>query len=279
MLAASIVIRTKNEGRHLGRCLAQVHRQASGPLEVIVVDSGSTDDTLAIASGFSTRVLTIPPAAFTYGHALNVGFAAARAPVVVSLSGHAIPRDAQWLAELLRPFADPRVAGAYSRQVPHPGSPAYERLFVHAFPGHPARLGSLSDLMFNNAAAAARRERWAEIPFDAGLPACEDHAWLLDQRARGFRVRYAPASVVVHSHAESFARFLRRRLAECRGLEQLYAARGRPLPAPLLAAVDRLERWTIARERAAGRTRGRPPAALACRTDSTKHSERTDSTL
>jgi glycosyltransferase involved in cell wall biosynthesis len=246
MPVASIVIRTKNEGRHLGWCLRQVYRQCLRDVEVIIVDSGSTDDTLAIAARFPTRVVQIAPEAFTYDHALNVGNEAARAPIVVSLSGHSIPRDAYWLSNLVRRFDDPKVAGAFSRQTCHAGCPPYEWLFVHGFPGHVVRVPGLSDIMFNNAAAAIRRDLWVESPYDETLPACEDHAWLLDQVARGRRIRYAPDSVVIHSHQESFTQFARRRLVECRGLERAYAERGRPAPLPLLRLLDQLERWNAA---------------------------------
>jgi glycosyltransferase involved in cell wall biosynthesis len=262
MPRASIVIRTKNEGRHLGWCLRQVFRQSVTDIEVIIVDSGSTDDTLAIAGRFPTRVVTIPPERFTYGYALNVGNEVARAPILVSLSGHAIPRDERWLGNLLRRFGDPSVAGAYSRQICHPGCPPYEWLFVHTFPGHVLRVPGLSDLMFNNAAAAIRRDLWVDAPYDETLPACEDHAWLLDQVARGYRVRYAPDSVVMHSHTESFTRFSRRRLLECRGLERAYAERGRPAPRPLLVLLDQLERWHTRQSRM---VTTRPPAAIKAR--------------
>jgi rhamnosyltransferase len=252
MPTVSIIIRTKNEARHLGWCLQQVYRQQERDFEVILVDSGSTDATLEIAARFPTRVLTIEPEAFTYGHALNVGIAATDAPIAVSLSGHSIPYDERWLGNLIRRFNDPKVAGAYSRQVCYPTSPIYEKIFVHSFPGHPTRIPWLSDLMFNNAAAAVRRALWQQFPFDEIVPACEDHAWFLEARAHGNKMRYAPDSVVIHSHDESFARFMRRRLVECRGLSQIYAARGRPVPAPclrLLAWLERRNMAALARER------------------------------
>ena len=64
---------------------------------------------------FSMRVLTLPRAAFSYGRALNVGFAAATAPLVVSLSAHALPLDRHWLRNLTRPFADPLVDGVVGK--------------------------------------------------------------------------------------------------------------------------------------------------------------------
>ena len=123
MPAASIIIRTKNEGKYIGRCLQQVYRQRYTDFEVILVESGSTDGTLEIAERFPIRLVTIRPETFTYGYALNIGVAAARAPIVVSLSGHSIPYDNRWLGNLIRRFDDAKVAGAYSRQVCYPNQP------------------------------------------------------------------------------------------------------------------------------------------------------------
>ncbi len=256
MPTASIIIRTKNEGKYIGRCLQQVFRQDYRDFDVILVDSGSTDGTLEIAERFPIRLLTIRPEHFTYGYALNVGIAATQAPIVVSLSGHSIPYDSRWLGNLVRRFRDPQVAGAYSRQVCYPTSPIYEKVFVYSLYGHPIRVPALSDLFFNNAAAAIRRDLWTQFPFDETLPGSEDHAWTLEARARGYQAIYAPNSVVIHSHEESFVQFIRRRIVEGRGLNQIYAARGKPAPAPSLRMLERLERWETA-ERVRQRERER----------------------
>lgn len=246
MAVASIIIRTKNEGKHIGRCLQQVYRQEYKDFDVILVDSGSTDGTLEIAERFPIRLRTIRPESFTYGYGLNVGIEATQSPIIVSLSGHSIPYDNRWLGNLVRRFDDPQLAGAYSRQVCYPTSPIYEKIFVYSMFGHPVRIPWLSDLFFNNAAAAIRRDLWEQFPFDETVPGSEDHAWTLEARARGYKAIYAPDSIVIHSHEESFPRFIRRRIVEGRGLNQIYASRGKPAPAPSLRMLERLERWETA---------------------------------
>jgi rhamnosyltransferase len=256
MPTASIIIRTKNEGKYIGRCLQQVYRQHFTDFDVILVDSGSTDGTLEIAERFPIRLITIRPETFTYGFALNVGIAATDAPVVVALSGHSIPYDSNWLGNLVKRFKDPKMAGVYSRQVCYPDSPIYEKAFIYSMYGHPVRVPVFSDLFFNNAAAAIRRSVWEQFAFDETLPGSEDHAWTLEARARGYRAVFAADSIVIHSHHESLARFMRRRIVEGRGLNQIYAARGKPAPAPSLRMLERLERWETA-ERVRERERER----------------------
>lgn len=75
----SIIIRCLNEEKHIGRLLAGIAEQTLQEVEVILVDSGSTDATLSIAEHFPTRIISIRPEDFSFGYALNVGCAAATA--------------------------------------------------------------------------------------------------------------------------------------------------------------------------------------------------------
>lgn len=78
--ACSIVIRTLNEGRYLDEVLkAIVSQNYPAPCrEVVVVDSGSTDETLAIVERHGCKIVHIRREDFSFGRSLNVGCDAAR---------------------------------------------------------------------------------------------------------------------------------------------------------------------------------------------------------
>ena len=62
-----VVIRTLNEAELIGTCLETLGRQRSRfELDVLVVDSGSTDATLEIARSHGARILELPPGDFDY---------------------------------------------------------------------------------------------------------------------------------------------------------------------------------------------------------------------
>jgi glycosyltransferase involved in cell wall biosynthesis len=85
----SIVIRTRNDGRHIRRLFEDILAQDfQGAIEVIVVDTASTDDTVAYARSKGAKIISLTQAEFTYPSALNKGFKAASHPWVVTLVGH-----------------------------------------------------------------------------------------------------------------------------------------------------------------------------------------------
>jgi rhamnosyltransferase len=209
---ASVVIRAKNEARDIGETLTAIYRQEGvDALEVIVVDSGSTDDTPDIVRRFPARLIEIAPETFTYGRALNLGIAAAQGDVVVSLSAHSLPAHERWLANLVRNFADARVAGVYGRQIPRPNASCFD-LFGMALSGVTStrRRWQETDMMFSNANGAFRHQLCSAIPFDERLLGAEDLAWAHLVQEQGYAIVYEPEAPVYHSHGESLPHLLRR---------------------------------------------------------------------
>src|SRR5262245_45690531 len=115
----SIVIRAFNEARWLPEVLAAVKRQRYTDFEVLLVDSGSIDQTRDIAAAHGARVIRLRSEDFTFGHSLNVGIDAARGRFAAILSAHAIPIDEHWLERLIEPLRDPDTPMSYGGQRGH----------------------------------------------------------------------------------------------------------------------------------------------------------------
>jgi len=231
----SVVIRARNEAARLGECLAAIQSQDhSGPAEVILVDSGSTDGTIEIARRSGARIVEIRPEEFTYSSALNRGIALARGPLVAILSAHVVPLDAGWLSALATSLDDPRVAGAYSRELPWPDADLFEKLRLEAdFP--PYRVEKALELArqpgdqercqiyaFSNAAALIRRALWEERPFRE-LPYAEDLDWARWALKRGSWIVYEPRARVHHSHKEPLRPRVAREVKSQLALAEIFA--------------------------------------------------------
>jgi glycosyltransferase involved in cell wall biosynthesis len=202
--SVGVVIRTLNESEFIGRCLETLQRQRGGfDLDVLVVDSGSTDSTIEIAQAHGARVFNLAPGDFDYSTALNVGIEQTEGDLVVSLSAHAIPLDDEWLERMTAPFRDGNVAGTASRQVPWPNAHWQEVKRLSEQFGEAGRVYSQAnadEVFFSNAASAIRRSVWRDAPFT--LPAVEDLEWARRVVAAGWAIVYEPSAVVYHSHRE-----------------------------------------------------------------------------
>jgi len=219
-LKASIVIRCYNEERHIGRLLDGILCQTVQDIEIIVVDSGSTDGTLSILSQYPVTVLNIRPQEFSFGRSLNMGCEAASGEFIVAASAHVYPLSKHWLEDLLAPFADARVALAYGRQMGNEATKYSEhQVFAQWFPGtsnlnqdHP---------FCNNANAAIRKSVWEQLHYDEHLTGLEDIDWARRAMAMGHRIAYMADAAVVHVHEEKWAGICNRYRREAIALKRI----------------------------------------------------------
>ena len=115
----SVIVLTKNAGRKLTALLDAIWSQRiRGEMEVIAIDSGSTDGTVSRLAG-RARVIAIAPADFNHGATRNLGAHEARGTYLVFLVQDALPQGEDFLERLVAPVErDPKIAGAFARQVP-----------------------------------------------------------------------------------------------------------------------------------------------------------------
>jgi len=200
----SIIIRAYNEDEHIERLLLGIRAQTIKPHEVILVDSGSTDDTVTIAKHYGVKIVRIAKHEFTFGRALNLGCEAATGDICVFPSAHVYPIYDNWLEKLLEPFSDDRVVLCYGRQSGDARSKFSEhQIFARWFPAESAC--PQNTYFCNNANCAIRRSVWKTRPYDETLTGLEDLAWAKEVQARGGWLAYAAEAEIVHVHDESWA--------------------------------------------------------------------------
>ena len=233
----SIVIPVKDGGADLERCLSAIRSQRIAEnVEVVVIDSGSSDGSVDVARGHGARVHEIPPSEFGHGRTRNLGATLAAGEVLVFTSQDAYATDETWLAKLVEPLAGEHTrAGVYGRQLPHDDATPPERYFLDFLYGPEPRVQRLDEsegephfeqTLFSNVNAAIPRSIWHEFPFADDLIMSEDQEWSRRVLRAGYELVYEPAAAVHHSHRYSIAAAFRRFFDSGVSAERSYAAGG-----------------------------------------------------
>ena len=216
----SVVIPVRDGGDDLERCLAGIAaQQVDEEVEIVVVDSGSSDGSVTVAKAAGAVVTEIDPAEFGHGRTRNLGVQLARGDLCVFTSQDAVADDERWLASLSAAArSGPEVAGAYGRQLPHHDARPPEQFFLDFMYGPEPRVQSLrageeltfETTLFSNVNAAIPRWALERFPFRDDLTMSEDQEWSRRALRAGFSLVYEADAAVRHSHVYTVRSAFRR---------------------------------------------------------------------
>lgn len=242
----SVVIPTFDAGPGFEELLRRLDAQRGDfELEVVVVDSGSTDGTAELATRYGAAIHRVPKADFDHGATRDLGVSFSSGEYVALTVQDAVPLDEKWLAAMVENLQkDPRVAAVYGRHVPRPDAGVMTRALVGnlAVADHERREQEIQDqaqyrslspaqrrrmAAFDNVSSCLRRSVWEEFPFGQADFA-EDLRWGKKVVEAGYRIVYEPRSVVVHSHERGPLYDLRRHYVDQLVLDELFGARTVP---------------------------------------------------
>lgn len=245
MAAASVIVRTYNSAATLERALRSV-RDQDIDVELVIVDSGSTDETLSLARAGADVVVEMPSAEFSYGRALNLGAAASSSDVLAALSSHCELPATTWISTAVAHICEGATAvvglpeDADGRALDSPIRADSDYLLAHRFWG------------MSNHASAWSKVAWEREQFDETLGASEDKEWSWRVIGAGDYLVADPRLVVDGAHRRSGGSLAYYR----RIVKELTAVAGvRVLPP--YQARDALLDWVrrVPRDVALGRTR------------------------
>lgn len=220
-MRTALIIPTRNAGTFLDRQLPALAAQSLQPDELLIVDSASTDDTVARFRAFGARVEVIDPSTFNHGGTRGWASAQVDADVLIYMTQDAIPSDPNALRNLRDELlSEDDIGVAYGRQLPHPEAGllgAQARRFNYPPQGRTKRLADATELGIKTCyssdsfAAYRRSALQAAGGFPADVIGSEDAFVAGKMLLAGYAVRYAASACVEHSHdyrlLEEFRRY------------------------------------------------------------------------
>lgn len=195
----SVIVRTRNEERWVEACLKRIRFQSVDDVQVVLVDNGSSDQTVARARSVWPELIYVEIDRFIPGKALNDGIRASDGEFIVCVSSHCLPQDERWLENLQRNLCDPEVAGVYGRQVPLHFTPSHDKRDLLVTFGLDRRVQH-KDPFFHNANSMIPRRVWNLFPFDEDTTNIEDRLWARQVLDAGYHIVYDPSAAVYHHH-------------------------------------------------------------------------------
>jgi glycosyltransferase involved in cell wall biosynthesis len=225
----SIVVRAFNEEKHLGRLFTGLNQQTTHDFEVILVDSGSTDQTREIAASddwkYPVKIVQIEPERFSFGRSLNFGIHQATSEIIVIASAHVYPVYPDWLAKLIHPFENSQVGLTYGKQRGGETTRFSEhQIFYRWFP-EGSKVQETNPFC-NNANAAIRKNLWVDHQYDETLTGLEDLEWAHWAIEHGSIVSYVAEAEIVHLHEDTPRGIYNRYRREAMAFKRIFPQEG-----------------------------------------------------
>ncbi|MCK6624569.1 MAG: glycosyltransferase [Anaerolineae bacterium] len=220
MANISVICTVLNEGPAIQKLLDSLAGQTRPADEIIFVDGGSTDETVAILQAFAARrhlplrVMVAPGANISRGR--NLAIEAAAGPIIASTDA-GVRLDPCWLEELLKPFqANPQTAVVSGFFVPDPQTAFEVAMGATVLPVladiNPATfLPSSRSIAFLKSSwqAAGRYPEWLDY--------CEDLIFDLRLRDEVGPFAFAPRAVVYFRPRSTLRAFFKQYYQYARG--------------------------------------------------------------
>lgn len=218
----SVIIRTYNEERYLNQLLKSISSQIINihKIEIIIVDSGSTDATLLIANSYNCIIKHINKNNFSFGRSLNLGCQSSNGEILIFISGHCIPFDGYWLLNLINPIINNNISLTYGRQIGGEYSKFSEKkIFEKYFPKE-SKIPQ-NDIFCNNANSAILKSVWKKFKYDEDLTGLEDMHIAKTLFNNKMLIGYVSNSVVFHLHHENWLKIKNRFEREALALQKI----------------------------------------------------------
>lgn len=204
----SVVVPVRHGARTLAACLESLLRLDPAADEIIVVDNGSTDGTLAILDRYRDVLCVVREARVGSAAARNAGVRQARGQIIAFTDADCMVAP-DWLGAIRAPLSDDRIGVVGGRNLSPPGANRISRYGEHVFDQAFAIHTSQPPFVISMNWASRRDLLVACGLFDPTLPRAHDVEFAYRIWRAGYTLHYAPEAIVYHHNPDSWRRLVR----------------------------------------------------------------------
>jgi len=212
MKKVTVIVRTFNVEWVVDQALFALMNQKDVEIDLMIVDSGSTDATLDMVSHYPHTLIEIEPGTYFPGKVLNRAVEAAKTDMVVFINSDVVLLNQYAIAKLIAPLEDSMTAASFGRQVVRPEADLWVKHdYERAFPIS----GDKPEWMhYSLPIAAMKKEAWELQKFYTDAWGSEDTHWGVEIKKKGYNVAYISDAIAMHSHNYTFKQLASRRIIE-----------------------------------------------------------------
>ena len=231
----SVVIPTYNAGDE-GLRLFQLLQKQEGldALEIIIVDSGSKDNTVEIARNYCSNVIQIPNESFSHSYARNLGAQYATGNYILFMTQDAVPSSSDWIHKMVTSIQEHGAVAASCREIPKSDCDLYGILcgYIHnqymEIADHDRILRKPSlwtaetirkNAQLNDVACMIQKNVILSYKFRGNY--AEDLDLGLRLMADNYRLMLLSSAPVIHSHTRSAMYHFRRAVVDVKALKRI----------------------------------------------------------
>ncbi len=238
----SVVIPVKNAGGDFRHLLKKLKVQRGiRECEIIVVDSGSVDETLQVATNEGARVVEIPPNSFDHAYSRNKGAELATGDYVLFMVQDALPLTDKWLWEMARTLEQNDVVAVSCAEYPRSDCDLFYQCIIWNHyrslnldkdrvlawdESCSSHLGLRSNSQIIDIAALIRRDVFNKYGFKTKF--AEDLDLGIRLIKDGHKIGFLYSTRILHSHNRPAFYFLKRAYVDARFLKERFPNVGPP---------------------------------------------------
>ncbi|WP_183574580.1 glycosyltransferase [Mucilaginibacter sp. X5P1] len=216
----ALLIPTFNASKNWMSVLKSINEQTYQNIKKIIIDSGSTDNTVDLAKQFGFEIITVPKSEFNHGATRQLLVDISEdTDICVFLTQDAILASPDSIGNIIKVFDDQQVGIAYGRQLPHKNAKSLEthaRLFNYPDNSEVLSMDDLDKKGFkiffcSNSFSAYRRSALLAVggfPTDSIMG--EDAIVAAKMLVTGYKKAYVADAMVHHSHSYTLGEEFRR---------------------------------------------------------------------